>query len=247
MASQPAKHLNEESGQRASDEDVAPGCAPHAAHHVLAVGASSTRLAAELVIVFTMLGRSALAEPRTFAIDPAASQVVVRVGKTGLLRFAGHEHEVILPVRKGTVVIDPLQIDRSSVNLEFDATGASVTGRGEPAQDVPKVQAAMVGPECLDTGRFPTIRFVSESVSAKSGSAADQGVTIRGTLTMHGVSRETTVTAHVALEPRTVTASGTFELKQSDYGIKPVTVAGVVKVDDRLTVAWRLVGRAARP
>jgi polyisoprenoid-binding protein YceI len=214
---------------------------------VLGVGASAARSAWALVVLLTMPGRYALAEPRAFAIDPAASQVVVRVGKTGLLQFAGHEHEVILPVSKGTAVIDAAQIDRSSIELTFDAAGARVTGRGEPAKDVPKVQATMVGPECLDTGRFPTIRFVSESVSAKAGSSAGQDVTIRGTLTLHGVSRETTVSAHVVIDPRSVTASGTFAVKQSDFGIKPVTVAGVVKVDDQLAVAWRLVGRAARP
>jgi polyisoprenoid-binding protein YceI len=212
----------------------------------MVVGVSAARSASALVVLLAVLGRPALAEPRTFAIDPAASQIAVRVGKTGLLQFAGHEHEVILPVRKGTAVFDAAQIDRSSIDLEFDAAGARVTGRGEPAKDVPKVQATMVGPECLDTARFPTIRFVSDGVTVNASSSTERDVTIRGTLTLHGVSRATTVSAHVVLDPSTVTASGTFELKQSDFGIKPVTVAGVVKVDDRLTVAWRLVGRASR-
>jgi polyisoprenoid-binding protein YceI len=201
-----------------------------------------------LAMVLAMVhARTAAAEPRRFAIDAAASRVVVHVGKTGVFRFAGHDHEVVLPVRAGAGVVDPANVDRSSIELDLDATAARVTGRGEPAKDVPKVQETMLGPDCLDVRRFPTIHFVSTGVSAKGARAADFEATIRGTLTLHGVSRPMTVTAHVALDQKNVTAAGTLELKQSDFGIKPVSVGGVVKVEDRITITWRLVGRTTQP
>ena len=53
------------------------------------------------------------------------------------------------------------------MTLSFDAAALKVTGEGEPAKDVPKVQAKMVGPEVLDAARFPSITFRSRSVTGK--------------------------------------------------------------------------------
>jgi hypothetical protein len=40
-----------------------------------------------------------------------------------------------------------------------------------------------------------------------------------------------------------VEASGTLAIKQTDFGIKPISKAGVVNVKDELQIHWRLVGR----
>jgi len=39
-----------------------------------------------------------------------------------------------------------------------------------------------------------------------------------------------------------VTGTGRFSLKQSDYGITPVSVAGVVSVKDALDITFTVVG-----
>ena len=71
------------------------------------------------------------------------------------------------------------------------------------------------------------------------------GVAIHGTLTLHGVTRPITLPARVALDRDTVEATGTFVVKQTDFGIRPISKAGVVKVKDELDVRWRLVARRA--
>jgi polyisoprenoid-binding protein YceI len=68
---------------------------------------------------------------------------------------------------------------------------------------------------------------------------------IRGDLTLHGVSRPVLVPAHVVLQNGSVTATGTTKIRQTDFGIKPITVGGVVKVEDALTIEWHLTGRLA--
>src|SRR5438045_3113325 len=97
------------------------------------------------------------AAPRRYQLDPAQSRVEIHVGKTGLFGFAGHEHEVVAGAFRGSATFDPDRAATSTVDLTFDAGALRVTGQGEPAGDAPKVQAAMLGPECLDAGRFPTI------------------------------------------------------------------------------------------
>ena len=178
-----------------------------------------------------------------YRIDRDANRVLIHVGKTGLLSFAGHEHEVAAPDVRGSITADPERPEQASVEVAFDATALRVTGTGEPAKDVAEVQRTMLGPECLDAARFPTIRFVSSSVASAGDEAGAHRLAIHGALTLHGVTRPITLHARVAFDGDKVEASGTMTLHQTDFGIKPISKAGVVNVKDELDVTWRLVGR----
>jgi hypothetical protein len=92
--------------------------------------------------------------PIVLAIDSKASQVVIEVGKSGVLSFAGHRHEVVAEAQ-GSVTFDPDNWQRSSVELKFDTGSLRVTGKGEPAADVPEVQRVMLSEQVLDA--FPLI------------------------------------------------------------------------------------------
>jgi polyisoprenoid-binding protein YceI len=186
----------------------------------------------------------AQAAARVYTLEPAQSRLTIHVGKTGVFGFAGHEHEVVAGGFRGTATFDPDRIAQSSVDLTFEAGALRVAGQGEPAGDVPQVQAAMVGATCLDAGRFPTIRFVSKSVAA-AGAAGPKGadLALRGELTLHGVTRPLTLRVHLDVTGQTLEATGQTTLKQTDFGITPISKAGVVKVKDELTLSWRIRGR----
>jgi polyisoprenoid-binding protein YceI len=190
-----------------------------------------------------LLSASAQAKASRYVLDPQGSRFVIHVGKGGLLGFAGHEHEILVGAFEGTVLADTEQIARSSLELTFEAAGLRVTGKGEPSKDVPKVQEAMVGPQCLDVGRYPAIRFTSKTVTGTHASQSRYDLEIRGDLTLHGVTRTVSVPVRVDFEGDRLTASGRTVLRQTDFGIKPITVAGVVKVKDELALEWTLVGR----
>jgi len=196
------------------------------------------------VLALSLSATTAAAAPRRYAVEPAASQVVIHVGKAGLFRFAGHGHEVVAPIHQGSAVVDPDHLESASVELAFQAAALRVTGRGEPAGDVPKVQQAMVGPECLNAGRFPNIRFTSRAVTVKARTGDGVDVLVRGELTLHGVSREVLVPVHVVPGKDSISATGTTKIRQTAFGIKPISVAGVVNVKDELEITWRVVGRA---
>ena len=196
------------------------------------------------VVALSLSATTAVAAPRRYVVEPAASQVVIHVGKAGLFRIAGHGHEVVAPIRQASAVVDPDHLESASVELAFDAAALRVTGRGEPAGDVPKVQQAMVGPECLDAGRFPNIRFTSRAVTVKARTGDGVDVLVRGDLTLHGVSREVLVPVHVVLGKDSISATGTTKVRQTAFGIKPISVGGVVNVKDELAITWRVVARA---
>jgi polyisoprenoid-binding protein YceI len=187
--------------------------------------------------------RGARAESQRYVLDASASHVAIHVGKAGLLSFAGHEHEVVAPALRGRMSVDPGRLDDAAVEVDFDAAALRVTGAGEPAGDVAEVQRTMLGPECLDVARFPTIRFVSTAVTP-AGDPEDRGhLAIRGNLTLHGVTRAIVVPARVDFHGDTVEATGTLTVRQTDFGIQPISKAGVVNVKNELDVRWKLVAR----
>jgi polyisoprenoid-binding protein YceI len=198
-----------------------------------------------LALAFVLAAPAVPAASRRYVLDPAQSRVEIHVGKTGLFGFAGHEHEVVSGAFRGSATFDPVEVAASTVDLTFDAAALRVTGQGEPAGDVPKVQAAMLGSECLDAARFPTIHFVSTSV-ADAGAAGEgaHAFMLRGELTLHGVTRPLAVRITVTETADRLQATGRTTLRQTDFGITPISKAGVVKVKDELTIVWRLAGAA---
>jgi polyisoprenoid-binding protein YceI len=179
------------------------------------------------------------ATPRRYVLDPSASRLTIHVGKTGLFGFAGHEHEVVAGTFRGSATFDPDQIAQSAVDLTFEAGALRVAEKGEPPGDAPQVQATMVGPECLDTGHFATVHFVSKTVT---GDGRD--LTLAGDLTLHGVTRPLTLHVHLDIKGDALDVTGSTTLRQTDFGITPISKAGVVKVKDELTLDWHIHGKA---
>ena len=185
--------------------------------------------------------------PTVLTIDSGESHVTILVGKAGMLSFAGHAHEVVAPAVRGRVTFDPTDWPHASVSLEFDAAALRVTGKDEPASDVPAVEKTMLGAQVLDVGRFPTIAFRSRRVSVAFGAAGVAALTIDGDMTLHGKTRPLTVRSSATVDASGhVTATGTFTLKQTDFDMVPVTAAGgTIRVKDELDIQFVLKARPA--
>lgn len=181
-----------------------------------------------------------------FRIQPDTT-VTVQVDKGGLFSFAGHTHEVVAPAIEGQIALDRADVASSSVRVVFDAAAMKVTGKGEPAEDVPEVQRIMQSDRVLDVGRYPTITFESRSISSRPASGPTLVLRIEGDLTLHGVTRRVIVQdLQVRLAERRLTADGKVTIRQSDFGIRPVTAAGgTVRVKDEVAIMFAIV--AAKP
>jgi polyisoprenoid-binding protein YceI len=178
---------------------------------------------------------------RTFDVDPAASAATIEVGKSGALSFiAGHSHEVDAPGVRGTI---RLAGTGSEVDLTVPVTSMTVSGAHESPSDRPKIQQTMMGAEVLDASQHPTVTFKSTSVAVHTQTPSAIDAVIDGQLTIRDATRPVSVTVHVALEGQSLTATGRLTVRQTDYGIKPVSVGGVVAVNDELTIAFHVVGR----
>jgi polyisoprenoid-binding protein YceI len=195
-----------------------------------------------IVLIVAMTAASAAAVERTYVVDPLQSTVVIHVGKAGAFSFAGHEHEVVATRFEGRVVADPDDLGRSSVSLTFPTGALKVTGKGEPEEDVPKVQDAMAGPKVLDVEHFPEVTFRSRVVSGRRTAAGVYELQVAGELSLHGLSRPLVLPLRVEVVGDRLTAGGRAVLRHTDFGMTPVSAAGgTVKVKNEIAIDFRIV------
>jgi polyisoprenoid-binding protein YceI len=179
------------------------------------------------------------ADEQAWTIAAGDSAVRIHVGKSGVFSAAGHTHEVMAPAVSGTVRFDPQRIEQAAIELTFDARALKVSGKGEPPADVPKVQETMLSEKVLDVAKYPTIVFRSRQISVASRNGGDLRLKVAGTLTLHGVTRPVSGPVDVKVSTDRLTGSGTLTVKQTEFGIEPVSAGmGTVKVKDEVAVSY---------
>src|SRR5574337_1107445 len=156
---------------------------------------------------------SIAAAPATHEVDVARSTLTVHVSKAGLFSAFGHNHEIRAPIARGS-----FNEESPAVELEVDARQLKALDPDLSDKDRAEVQQTMLGPEVLDSAKFPQIRFRSLSVER----AGEGKWRVHGDLTLHGQT-------HPVLAEVAGTAGhyrGSAVVRQTDFGIKPVSAGG---------------------
>ena len=168
----------------------------------------------------------------TRQIDTTQSKLTVFAYKSGLFSGFADDHIIDAPIAGGTVSdTSPL-----SVAIEVQARDLKVRDPNLSASKRDEVQKRMAGPEVLDTQTFPSIAFESTAVQPNG---ADRW-TVTGRLTIHGQTRPVTFATTLA----NGRYRGTVTLKQRDFGITPISIAGgTVKVKDELKIEFDIAAR----
>jgi polyisoprenoid-binding protein YceI len=189
----------------------------------------------------------ARAQPEVFAVDPAKSRLRIELGRAGLLKMFGHDHEIEAPISEGSIEAEPEDPRRSRVTLRFEAARLAVVPGTEPAKDIPDVEARMRGPEVLDVEHHPQIAFESSRVDGEAAAGGIHRLRVRGWLELKGRRTEVEVPLEVRREAEGLLATGHLELKLRDLGIDPPSVAGVVKVANRFRIVFDIRARRRSP
>ena len=164
-------------------------------------------------------------------INTQHSVLTVRVYKAGTFSAFGHEHTIRAPIRKGS-----FDEDKGAVDFVVDAGALRVLDSDVSDKDREKIQSTMVGPKVLDSSQFNEIHFRSGKATRNN----ENRWTVRGDLTLHGQTHPLTV--EVARQDGRY--RGSARLRQSEFGITPVTVAGgTIKVKDEVRVEFEIVGK----
>ena len=156
----------------------------------------------------------------TFLQQNAETDAVGRTtGVTGSIAVEG---------KPGALALASGQIDVDMTALKSDKgrRDGQLTGRGIQSDAFPTSTFALAGPVALPAG------FGS----------ADTAVTLPGKLTLHGVTKDVEVAAQARMEPDgTVVVAGTLPVLFSEYGIEAPNVAGIIAVQDKGSMEFRVV------
>ncbi|MEP7324631.1 MAG: YceI family protein, partial [Gemmatimonadota bacterium] len=120
----------------------------------------------------------AQADSAVYQLTPL-SRLDVNTGKSGLLSFAGHKHQIRARQFSGTVVYFPGDPSRSHLAITVATRSLEVLTPPD-TEEIRKVTESMRG-DVMHVDSFPEITFVSKTVTPIQG-----GFRVLGALTMHG-------------------------------------------------------------
>jgi polyisoprenoid-binding protein YceI len=171
--------------------------------------------------------------PNPFMIDAAASNFTVQAFASGLLSSFGHNPTFAIRDFDGSAIFRPDAPE--SASLRFKVRTSSLCLQDDVKEkDKQQIEQQMHN-EVLETEKYPEIVFETSRVAATKTGDGEYRADISGNLHLHGVTKRHTMTANLSVKGDTLRATGSFPLRQTEYGIKLVSaLAGTLKVKDEV-------------
>jgi polyisoprenoid-binding protein YceI len=187
-------------------------------------------------------GNLAAGPAPSYVVDAARSRFQVKGTAAGMLSAFGHNPIVAIRQFSGEAWYRAQAPENSSLRLSIDA------GSLEIANDVNdkdrREMDQVMQEEVLETARYPEIRFEASGRSAAKIAEGMYRIVLGGTLSLHGVDRDVEVPCNVAVSDDSLRANGEFTIRQTDFRIKLVSVAGgTLKLKDELKFQFDIVAR----
>ena len=171
-------------------------------------------------------------------IVPGQGYFRIHVGSAGLFGAFAHDHSIEAKKVVGCASMDPQNLQRSSIKLEFPTADIRVLDPKESDKDRAEVQKTMET-DVLRVSEYPRVTF--ESTSVERAGEANQ-FRVHGNLTIRGKMQPVVIPLSVTRSADgTYRAKGEYRFKQSSFLIKPIQLAGgTVKVKDELQTQFEL-------
>jgi polyisoprenoid-binding protein YceI len=198
-----------------------------------------------LVLLSLLVAGPVAAQPEVYRVDAEASTVRIHLGRAGLLKFLGHDHEIDAPLAEGRIEVQRDDPARSLVDLKWQSALLAIVPGTEPEEDVPEVEERMRGPEVLNVEEHPGVRFWSFEITVEEvdPAAGRWRLMVRGGLELKGARHTVDVPLEVRLQGDELVATGEAELRLRRLGVEPPSVAGVVKVANDFRLAFEIRAR----
>ncbi|MFP5262262.1 MAG: YceI family protein [Blastocatellia bacterium] len=179
-------------------------------------------------------------EGARYRIDASQSRFIVRAFAGGLLSGFAHDHTIAIRSFTGEAAFTYVTVSPASLQMTIKADSLAVTDKVSDS-DRQKIQATMRD-EVLEVDKYPEIVLKSTNVVATRTGEGHYDATITGDLTLHGVTRGVSIPAKLVFNADNMRARGEFSLRQTSYGIKPVSIAaGTIKVKDEVKFSFEIV------
>ncbi len=172
-------------------------------------------------------------------LDPSGSRVLIDLRATGPLAVLGHDPT--LTARAAPLSLEvgdaPDASNDAPIELSFPVTSIEPP-QGISASDREKMRDNLLSREVLDAGRYATI-----TLRGRYAGNLDGG-TLSGELVVKGAPHRLSMSVRVARDGERLTASGRWEGRLTDLGVKPFkALLGALRLED--WVALRVEARFA--
>jgi hypothetical protein len=187
---------------------------------------------------------------KVFTLDPKSSVIRIYAFRGGRAAKLGHNHVLTAPQFTGLFHLPPSGASAARFDLEFRLdqleiddpalrlTLGSAFATKLSLADVEGSRKNMLGEENLQADRFPFVRIHSLQISGDGTKFA-----AKVQVEMHGQKREMWVPLSVEGLPEQLSVTGSFVLRQTDFGAQPYTVLnGLMAVQDEVVIEFKLKG-----
>lgn len=169
----------------------------------------------------------------TFDIGPSKATFQLHTSREGMAKKIGHDLVIEATKWSAKVNSDGANVASSSAKVTVDTRSFKVVsgaGGAKPLSDKDRKDIEEnIDKKVLKTDKFPEITFSSTKVQDNGGGKA----TVHGDLTIMGTARPASMDVVVVGDK----ATGTMQVRQSDWGIKPFSaLMGALKLADDLTI-----------
>lgn len=177
-----------------------------------------------------------------YVANTRASQFTVQVFAGGVLSAFGHSPTIVIHDFSAVVQLNMEDLSKSSLKVAINPESSAV--RDDVSDKDRREIERTMKQEILETSKYPEIVYDCSSFAVSKSGEGQYSVTCNGDLTLHGITRSKSVAARVAVSEDSLRAFGNFSILQSDYGLKPITIAGgALKVKDELKFSFNILAR----
>jgi polyisoprenoid-binding protein YceI len=173
----------------------------------------------------------------SYVLESGKSRFQVKASASGVLSVFGHNPTIAIRGFTGEAWFRAQEPEQSSLQMEIDTRSLEVAGDASE-KDRAEMNRTM-HEEVLETDRYPVIRFAGSGTEATKIADGMYRVTLSGKLSLHGAERDVVVPCNVIAGEESLRANGEFTIRQTDFGIRLVSVAaGGLKLKDELKCSF---------
>ena len=177
-----------------------------------------------------------------YVIDVTASRFTVQAFATGMLSAFGHNPTIGIRDYEAEIQFVPETFENARVHGKVQTSAMEVLDEMK-RDDRQKLEQEMFD-KVLDVNHFPVAVYESKEITVQKLSENLLQAHLSGELSFHGVTQAHSFDARVTSMESMLRISGEFPLRQSDYGIKPVSFAGgALRLKDEVKFKFELVAR----
>ncbi len=183
-----------------------------------------------------------------YEVSSQATQLSILVFRGGKLSRLGHNHVMTSQHVSGRVWVHPgftrsgFELSLPVAQLVVDDPEARRAAGSDFPPDIPQsdkdgTRKNMLKPEVLDGDRYPQVTLRSARIGGTL-----EAPQVTASITIKDATHDVEVPVKIAIQGAKLSATGEFDVLQTQFGIKPFSVAlGALEVQDRLHIRFTIV------